>query len=137
MHIFPTPLASTKTIYYYYQNPWPLLHVITYFQLMVSYLYAILWLFWRWSPYLDLWWRSCSTGTIPDLLITSIVRHENMNRWWGDPLWRSCSLFCVVIFHLSFGLVKYHYKKQFTCSCYTLDVSATICRYQHLHNCVL
>ncbi len=73
-------------------------------------------LFWTWSPCLDLRWRSCSTGTIPELLITSIVRHENKNRWVGDPLWRSCSLFCVVIFHLSFGLVKYHYKKQFTWS---------------------
>ncbi len=30
-------------------------------------------LFWTWSPYLDLQWRSLSTGTIPELLITSIV----------------------------------------------------------------
>ncbi len=71
-------------------------------------------LFWMRSPYLDLRWISRSTGTIPDLLIISIVRHKNKNRWVGDPLWRSCSLFCVVIFHSSFGLVKYPYTKQFT-----------------------
>ncbi len=56
------------------------------------------------------------TGTIPELLITSIVRHKNKNRWVGDPVWRSCSLFCVVIFHSSFGLMKYPYTKQFTWS---------------------
>ncbi len=70
-------------------------------------------LFWTRSPYLDLRWRSRSTGTIPELLITSIVRHKNKNRWVGDPMWRSCSLFCVVIFYSSFGLVKYPYTKQF------------------------
>ncbi len=68
-------------------------------------------LFWTWSPYLDLRWRSCSSGTIPELIITSIVRHKNKNRQVGDPLWRSCELFCVVIFHESFGLVKYPYTK--------------------------
>ncbi len=73
-------------------------------------------LFWTRSPYLDLRWRSCSTGTIPELLITSIVQHKKKNRWVGDPLWRSCSLFCVVIFHSSFELVKYPNTKQFTWS---------------------
>ncbi len=73
-------------------------------------------LFWTRSPYLDLRWRSRSTGTIPELLITSIVWHKNKNRWVGDPLRRSCELFCVVIFHSSFGLVKYPYTKQFTWS---------------------
>ncbi len=73
-------------------------------------------LFWTWSPYLDLRWRSRSTGNIPELLITSIVQHNNKNRWVGDLLWRSCSLFCLVIFHSSFGLVKYPYTKQFTWS---------------------
>ncbi len=73
-------------------------------------------LFWTWSPYLDLQWRSRSTGTIPELLIISIVRHKNNNRWVGDLLWRSCELFCVVIFYSSFGLVKYPYTKQFTWS---------------------
>ncbi len=71
-------------------------------------------LFWTRSPYLDLQWRSRSTGNILELLITSIVRHKNKNRWVGDPLCRSCSLFCVVIFQSSFGLVKYPYTKQFT-----------------------
>ncbi len=66
-------------------------------------------LFWMKSTYLDVRWRSRSTGHIPELLITSIVRHKNNNRWVGDPLWRSCSLFCVVIFHSSFGLVTYPY----------------------------
>ncbi len=73
-------------------------------------------LFWMQSTYLDLQWRSRSTGTIPEILITSIVWHTNKNRWVGDPLWRSCSLFCVVIFHSSFGLMKYPYTKQFTWS---------------------
>ncbi len=73
-------------------------------------------LFWTRSPYLDLRWRSCSTGTLLELLITSIVWHKNKNRWLGDPLWRSCSLFCVVIFHSSFRPVKYPYTKQFTWS---------------------
>ncbi len=73
-------------------------------------------LFWMRSPYLDLQWRSYSTGIIPELLITSIVWHKNKNRWVGDPLWRSYSLFCVVIFHSSFILVKYPYTKQFTWS---------------------
>ncbi len=99
-------------------------------------------LFWMRSPYLDLRWRSCSTGTIPELLITSIVRHKNKNRWVGDPLWRSCSLFlCRTIdvissssivpvlrdlhwrsrygdtrYGESFGLVKYPYTNQFTWS---------------------
>ncbi len=73
-------------------------------------------LFWTWSPYLDLQWRSRSTGNIPELLITSILRHKNKNRWVGDHLWRSCSLFCVVIFHSSFGLMTYPYTKQFTWS---------------------
>ncbi len=73
-------------------------------------------LFWTRSPYLDLQWRSRSTGTIPELLITSIVQHKNKNRWVGDLLWRSCSLFCVVIFHSSFGLMKFPYTKQFTWS---------------------
>ncbi len=87
-------------------------------------------LFWMWSPYLDLRWRSRSTGTIPELLITSIVRHKNKNSWVGDPMWRSCSLFCVMIFHSSFRLVKYPNTKQFTwspqgippftCSCYNI-----------------
>ncbi len=60
-------------------------------------------LFWTRSPYLDLQWRSRSTGTIPELLITSIVWHKNKNRWRGDPLWRSCELFCVGIFNESDG----------------------------------
>ncbi len=55
-------------------------------------------------------------GVIPELLITPIVWHKNKNRWLRDPLWRSCSLFCVVIFHSSFGLIKYPYTKQFTWS---------------------
>ncbi len=58
-------------------------------------------LFWTQSPYLDLKWRSRSTGTIPELLMTSIVQHKNKNWWVGDPVWRSCSLFCVVIIHSS------------------------------------
>ncbi len=84
-------------------------------------------LFWMRSPYLDLRWRSRSTGTIPELLIISIVRHKNKNRWVGDPLWRSCSLFCVEIFHES----EYPYTEQFTwspqgippftCSCYSIN----------------
>ncbi len=73
-------------------------------------------LFWTWSPYLDLQWRSHSTGTIPELLITSIVWHKNKNRRVADPLWRSWSLFCLVIFHSSFGLLKYPYTKEFTLS---------------------
>ncbi len=32
----------------------------------------------------------------------SIVWHKNKNRWLGGPLWRSCELFCVVIFHMIF-----------------------------------
>ncbi len=73
-------------------------------------------LFWTRSPYLDLQWRPRNTGTILELLLTSIVRHKNKNRWVGDSLRRSCSLFCVVIFHESIGLVKYPYTKQFTWS---------------------
>ncbi len=76
---------------------------------MPNYVYG---LFWTWSPCLDLKWRSHSTGTIPELLITSIVWHKNKNRWTGGSLWRSCELFCVVIFHESEGRVKYHYTKQ-------------------------
>ncbi len=37
-------------------------------------------LFWTQPPYLDLRWRSHSTGTIPEIIITSIVRHKNKNR---------------------------------------------------------
>ncbi len=39
-------------------------------------------------------------GLYQSYFITSIVRHKNKNRWVGDPMWRSCSLFCVVIFYI-------------------------------------
>ncbi len=86
------------------------------FLIICSFIMPYYRLFWTQSPYLDLRWRSHSTGTIPELLITSIVRHKNKNRWVGDPLWRSCSLFCVVIFHSFFGLMKYPYTKKITWS---------------------
>ncbi len=87
-------------------------------------------LLWTWSPYLDLRWRSRSTGTIPELLITSIARHKNKNRWVGDPLWRSCSLFCVGIFHKSSEISLHKTMNMIstgdpplTCSCYnSLDM---------------
>ncbi len=65
---------------------------------------------------------------------TAITGAYNKNRWRGDPLWRSCELFCVGIFHESEGQVKYHYSKQWTWSpqgipthlflflCHTIDV---------------
>ncbi len=78
-------------------------------------------LFWTRSPYLDLRWRSRNTGTILELLITSIVRHKNKNRWVGDPLWRSCSLFCVVIFHESETIHMISTgDPPLTCSCYNI-----------------
>ncbi len=85
--------------------------------------YAYYGLFWMRSPYLDLWWRSCSTGTILERLITSIVRHKNKNRWVGDPLWRSFSLFCAVIFHESLRKTNHMISTRdptFTCSCYIM-----------------
>ncbi len=60
--------------------------------------------------------RIAKVGAISELLITSIAWHKNKNRWVGDPLWRSRSLFCVGIFHSSFGLMKYPSTKQFTWS---------------------
>ncbi len=89
-------------------------------------------LFWMRSPYLDLQWRSRSTGNIPGLLITSIVWHKNKNRWVGDPLWRSCSLFCVVRLRHGSSLrtreISLHKTihmistgdPPLTCSCYTI-----------------
>ncbi len=54
----------------------------------------------------------------------------NQEQVRGDQLWRSCSLFLIGIFDLSFGLVKYPNIKQFTwspqsdhsltCSCYII-----------------
>ncbi len=44
------------------------------------------------------------------------MTHYNKNRWRGGPLYRSCELFCVRIFHESEGRVKYHYTKQWTWS---------------------
>ncbi len=40
-------------------------------------------LFWMRHPYLDIRWRSRSTGTILELFIASIVWHKNKNRWVG------------------------------------------------------
>ncbi len=75
------------------------------------------------SPYLDLRWRSRSTGTLSELLITSIARHKNKNMWVGDPMWRSCSLFSVVIsLHKTIHMISTG-DPPFTCSCYMIIVS--------------